>query len=84
MLTFVDKRTKLNKIFNNDEVIFYTSLNDLSKKITKYNENDKQRIKIAKKGRNKYLKYINSSLVADYIIKKTFNIKYKKKFIWEK
>jgi len=83
LLTFIDNKTKLNKFFKKDEVIFYNSISDLSKKIIKYSENDKLRIKIAKKGRDKYLKYLNSTVVADYIIKKTLNIPYKKKFIWE-
>jgi len=84
LLTFIDKKTKLNKFFNDDEVVFYNSIDDLSKKILKYSENHKLRIKIAKNGQKKYLKYFNSTLVADYIIKKTFNINYKKLFYWEK
>ena len=84
LLTFIDKKTKLNKFFNNDEVVFYNSINDLSKKIIKYSENDYLRRKIAKKGKDKYLKYFNSKLVADYIIKKTLGVKYTKKFFWEK
>ena len=84
LLTFVDKKTKLNKFFKNNEVVFYNSIDDLSKKIIKFSENDKLRIRISKKGKQKYLKFFNSTLVADYIIKKTFNIKYKNKFLWEK
>ena len=84
MLTFIDIKTKLNNFFKDDEVVFYNSLNDLSKKIVKYSENDNLRIKIAKKGKKKYLKYFNSTLVADFIIKKTLNIQYKRKFLWEK
>ncbi len=84
LLTFVDKKTKLDKFFSNDEVVFYNSINDLSNKINKFSINDNLRIKIAKKGKKKYLKHFNSTLVADYILKKTFNIKYKRKFLWEK
>ena len=84
LLTFIDVKTKLNKFFKDDEVVFYNSLNDLSKKIVKYSENDNLRIKIAKKGKKKYLKYFNSKLVADFIIRKTLNIQYKRKFLWEK
>ena len=40
------------------------------------------RKKIAKKGRDKYFKYFNSTIVADFIIKKTFFKKHKK-FYWE-
>ena len=83
LLTFIDKKTKLNKFFSNNEVIFYNSVNDLSKKIIKYSQNDKLRIKIAKKGRNKYLKYFNSKIVADYIINKTFKINNKKNYFWD-
>ena len=39
---------------------------------------------IAKKGKKKYIKYFNSTVVADYIIKNTFDIAYKKnQFMWE-
>jgi hypothetical protein len=83
ILTFVDKETKLSKIFKNDEVVFYNSSNDLTKKINFYLNKTKLRNKIAKKGKEKYLKHLNSSKVASYIVKKTLNIKDKEKFIWE-
>ena len=83
LMTFIDRKTMLNKFFNNNEVVFYNSIKDLSKKINKYNENDKLRIKIAKNGKNKYLKYFNSKNVANFIIQKTFNLKYKNKYLWE-
>ena len=39
---------------------------------------------IAKKGKKKYMKYFNFTAVADYIIKNTFDIAYKKnQFMWE-
>ena len=57
------------------------STNDLAIKIKKYQENDKLRKKIAKKGRNKYFKYFNSNSIADFIINKSF--KTQKKFYWE-
>jgi glycosyltransferase involved in cell wall biosynthesis len=82
LLTFIDKKTQLNDFFNKDEVIFYNSLEDLANKITKYSNNDSLRRKIAKKGKEKYLKYLNSKIVADFIINKTFNLNSKKKFIW--
>ena len=83
ILTFVDKKTKLNKIFKKDEVVFYSGVKDLIKKIKKYKNSDKLRNKIAKKGMLKYHKYMNSKLVAEYMIDKTFDINHKKKFFWE-
>ena len=83
ILTFIDKRTELNKIFRNDEVVFYKDINDLSKKIIKYKKSDKLRIKIAKNGMKKYHRLMNSTKVASYIVNKTFKIKTKEKFFWE-
>ena len=83
LLTFVDKKTELNDFFTNHEIIFYNSTSDLADKINKYNKDDKLRIRIAKAGRDKYFKYFNSTLVAEYIINKTFNL-LNKKFFWEK
>ncbi len=84
LLTFIDKRTGLEKIITTKCAVFYKDLNDLIKKIKKFKENDKSRIKIAKNGRYLYHKYFNSTLVSDYIIKKTFDFNYSKKFRWEK
>ena len=43
-----------------------------------------QRKVIAKNGKLKYMKYFNSTVVAEYIINKTFDNKNKKnKYIWE-
>ena len=84
LLTFVDIKTSLNNFFRDDEVIFYKSINDLSEKIIKYSNDDKGRIKIARKGRLKYMKYFNSTIVADYIINNTLDKNYKKsKYLWE-
>ena len=83
LLTFVDKKTKLNDFFSNKEIVFYESAKDLAEKINKYNTNDKERIKIAKAGKKKYFKYFNSTLVAKYIIDKTFENS-TKNYYWDK
>ena len=83
ILTFVDNKTKLNKLFTKNEVIFYDSINDLTKKINFYLHNKALRNKIAKNGKKKYLKHLNSSKVAKFIIEKTMNFKNKERFLWE-
>ena len=83
ILTFVDINTKLNKLFNNNEIVFYKNINDLSKKIIFYKDNIKVRNKIAKKGMEKYHKYMNSKIVSEFIINKTLGIYPNKKFFWE-
>ena len=82
LLTFIDKRTKLENIISPKCAVFYKDLNDLIKKIKKFKQNDKSRIKIAKNGRYLYHKYFNSTLVANYIIDRTLGIK--SKYYWEK
>ncbi len=81
LLVLIDKKTKISDFFNKDEIVTYSDINDLSKKIKKYSADDVLRMKIAKKGRVKYFKFFNSTIVADFIIAKTFNIK--KKYFWE-
>ena len=65
-------------------MVFYNNVNDLSVKIEKLTNDDKLRRKIAKNGKEKYMKYYNSDLVAKYIIEKTLDIKNKNKYFWEK
>ena len=82
LLTFVDEKTQLNDFFSNDEMIFYKDINDLSEKLNKYKKDTYIGKKIAKKGKTKYFKFFNSSIISDYLIAKTFDIKPKYKVIW--
>ena len=77
----IDNKTKIGNFFNKDEIITYNNKSDLSEKIIKYVKDDRIRKKIAKKGRDKYFKYFNSEIIANFIINKTYGIK--KKFFWE-
>ena len=83
ILTFVDRRTRLNRLFKNNEVVFYSSIDDLTKKISLYLNNKSLSKKVAKKGKEKYLKHLNSTKIASYIVNKSMNFINKEKFIWE-
>jgi len=83
LLTFIDKKTKFNDFFSNDEVIFYTDLDDLSYKLNKYKKDIKDAKRIAKNGRDFYSKNFNSTIVSDFILSKLFDFKSKNKFVWE-
>ena len=82
LLVFVDEKTKFGHFLNKKEIVTYKNIKDLAKKIIKYSIDDKKRMKIAKRGRDKYFKYFNSSIVADYILHKTYELN-SKKFYWE-
>ena len=81
LLTFIDEKTFYRDFFNQDEIITYKNVNDLIEKILKYKKDDNLRKKIAKNGKKKYFKIFNSTIVADYIISKTFNKE--KNYFWE-
>ena len=82
LVTLIDEKTGYRDFFNDKEMVFYSSLNDLSEKISKISRDDKLRRSIAKRGKVKYTKYFNSNLVANFIINKTFDINNKIKYLW--
>ena len=51
-------------------------------KIMKIANDDKLRKTIAKNGKEKYMKYFNSNLVAEFIINKCFDINNKNYYLW--
>ena len=83
LLVFIDEKTKFGNFLTTKEIVTYKNINDLARKIIKFNKNDKMRKNIAKKGREKYHKYFNSKIVAEYIINRTFGIR-NKKYYWNK
>ena len=82
LVTLIDEKTQYSNFFKNNEMVFYKNINDLSEKIIKISNDEKLRRIIGKKGKDKYFKYFNSSLVAEFIINKTFDINKKIKYFW--
>jgi len=83
LVTLIDRKTQYSDFFTDDEMVFYKNINDLSDKIIKISNDEKLRKSIGKKGRDKYFKYFNSNIIADYIINKTLDFETKKKYFWE-
>ena len=83
LMTFVDIKTQLNDFFDDDEVVFYKNVDDLSEKLNYFKENDSSRKKIARKGQEKYFRYFNSELITKYMLSKVFgfNLANKKKWM---
>ena len=82
LVCLIDEKTQYRDFFSNKEMVFYKNLNDLSEKIIKISRDDKLRRKIAKNGKKKYMKYFNSTEVANFIISKTLELK-DKRYLWE-
>ena len=68
LLTFVDRKTQLNDIFTQKEIVLYENLSDLSQKIKFYKKNNKDRSKIASAGKKKYFKLFNETKITKYIL----------------
>ena len=83
LLTFIDKKTKLNEIISSRGVIYYNNLNDLIKKINFYKNNPNKARLIASIGRKEYFNKFNSNIICKYIIDKSFNNKSNYKYYWD-
>ena len=68
LLTFVDKKVEMSDFFNENEIVLYSNINDLSDKIKFFSKNDNLRKKISKNGKNKYFKLFNESKITKYFI----------------
>ena len=68
MLTFLDAASGYRDFFNDDEIAFYATSEELYQKISYYKQNPLDRMRIAKAGHDKYVQLFNEVLVAEYII----------------
>jgi len=82
LVGLIDSRTQYSDFFNKNEMVFYKNLNELSEQIIRISKDEKLRKMIGKNGKLKYMKYFNSTLVSDFIINKTLDIKDDKKYLW--
>ncbi len=71
LLVFIDKKVKMGSFFNSNEIVSYNDVSDIAEKIRFYKKNDKLRIKIAKKGKEKYFKLFNEVKIAKYLVDKS-------------
>ena len=71
--TFIDRKTQYNKIFNEDEVGTYDSIDELGSKIENLLMKPKTIDNFSRNGKKKYFELYNSKLIAKNIISSTFN-----------
>ncbi len=82
LVCLIDEKTQYRDFFSDKEMVFYKNINDLSDKILRVSNDEKLRKSLGKKGKDKYMKFFNSTLVAEFIINKTLGINQKKNFLW--
>ena len=74
-LVFCPKIPDFDELFTDEELVYFNDFNDLKEKIKFYNQNDEERIKVAKKGWERAHKDYNSTTVTDEMIKLIFKDK---------
>ena len=82
LVCLIDEKTQYRDFFNDNEMVFYKNINDLSEKILKISRDEKLRKHIARNGKAKYMKHFNSNIIAEFIINKTLDINTKRKYFW--
>ncbi len=83
LLCLINKKTELNKLIPNNCAVFYKNTDDLIKKINFFKKNPRLMKKTAKRGKLFYNKYFNSTIVSQFILDETLNLKSKFKYIWQ-
>ena len=83
ILTFIDEKVQFQKLFNSDELITYKNENDLIEKILYLKDDLKKINKISKKGKDKYFKIFNNSIVADSITSEALETSPKYNYVWK-
>ncbi len=68
VLTFLDSVSGYRDFFNDDEIAFYATPEELYQKISYYKQNPLDRMRVAKAGHDKYVRLFNEVLVAEYIV----------------
>jgi glycosyltransferase involved in cell wall biosynthesis len=71
IFTFIDQKTKYSDFFNDNEMGFYSSVNDLGNQIEYLVRNPNKIKKYAKNGAKKYFELFNNKLIAKSILDKT-------------
>tara|TARA_B110000008_G_scaffold239836_1_gene246793 strand:+ start:291 stop:2369 length:2079 start_codon:yes stop_codon:yes gene_type:complete len=84
LLCFIDKKTLLSNLVPKDCAVYYEDIDDLAKKIKFYKENVKLMKRIASKGKKFYNKNYNSTIVSQFFVDITFNLKNNYHYIWYK
>ena len=73
LAVFIDYKSKLNDLFNEDEVIFYSSNDELIEKIDYYSKNINEVKTIALNGWKRGHHNYNEKIITNYMLHKAFN-----------
>lgn len=78
----LDRATGYADLFGEDEMIFYSSENELIEKLAAHKKDDIKRREIAYKGWKKYTELFNSTLVSQYMLDVIFGTHNPDRYVW--
>lgn len=83
LATIIHKKTGYQDLFDEGvEAIFYSSFDDLKKKIQHLKDDNKKRMEISKNGFTKYHMLYNSKIITQYMAEVSFEKKYSLNYFW--
>ena len=83
IMTFIDEKVGYSDFFTTNEMGFYKNVDDLLNQMENLCGDINKINKISRNGKKKYFSIFNNSIVADYILCKTFGTKNKFRYAWE-
>lgn len=84
LLCMLEESTGFKDIFNDDEIAFYKTPEEFISKLKYYTENPEERMRVAKNGHDKYIKYFNEITVTKYMADILFGTVDDNDYIWTK
>lgn len=80
-VTFINKKVMYQDFFSDNEMIFYSDVDDLISKLLELKDDRKKLRKIGVNAKNRYFQLFSNTNVADFIISEVFSSR-KKKYAW--
>jgi glycosyltransferase involved in cell wall biosynthesis len=82
-LVFTPKIPQFEKIFTENEVVYFDNIEDLNSKIDMYLSNEEMRVKIAEAGYKRAHDVYNSTVVTKFMLEVIFDLPYSQEYGWE-
>ena len=83
LLTFIWDKGDMRRLFNDEQVVFFKDLDELSRQIKMFHADDEQRQRIAKNGYYHYHENFSAQRTIQYMIETTFNLPHSHDYIWD-
>jgi hypothetical protein len=82
VLTFLWDKGNMRRLFNDEQVVFFNSIEELREKITHYHLNDAERQAIAQSGHAFYHQHYSSDIITQYMIETLFGLPFSQNYFW--